>query len=183
MEPRTRIERSIAFALRQTDELPPAHSRLDHFLNELAETVRLGAMDLTDYYKKTEVDTLLQNKVDVEPDKDLMLLTEKQQLADNTAAIELLNADNATVGSVDSKVLDALNSAKTYTDEQVAAMDLTDEQIAESVNRSMAAGDIKGSVTTQTIDFNGVNHPVGSPLEEIILAILEFLQAYEEPTT
>ena len=153
MEPRTRIERSIAFALRQTDELPPAHSRLDHFLNELAETVRSGAMDLTDYYKKTEVDTLLQNKVD------------------------------ATVGSVDSKVLNALNSAKTYTDERVAAMDLTDEQIAESVNRSMAAGDIKGSVTTQAIDFNGVNHPVGSPLEEIILAILESLQPSEKPTT
>ena len=75
-----------------------------------------GAIDLIDYYKKTEVDTLLQNKVDVDPDKDLMLLTERQQLADNTAAIELLNADNATVGSVDSKVLDALNSAKTYTD-------------------------------------------------------------------
>lgn len=138
MEPRTRMERSIAFALRQTDELPPAHSRLDHFLNELAETVRSGATDLTDYYKKTEVD---------------------------------------------SKVLDALNSAKTYTDEQVAAMDLTDEQIAESVNRSMAAGDIKGSVTTQAIDFNGVNHPVGSPLEEIILAILESLQPSEKPTT
>ena len=138
MEPRTRMERSIAFALKQTDELPPAHSRLDHFLNELAETVRLGAMDLTDYYKKTEVD---------------------------------------------SKVLDALNSAKTYTDEQVAAMDLTDEQIAESVNRSMAAGDIKGSVTTQVIDFNGVTHPVGSPLEEIILAILESLQPSEKPTT
>ena len=83
-----------------------------------------GAMDLTDYYKKTEVDTLLQNKVDVDPDKDLMLLTERQQLADNTAAIELLNADNATIGSVDSKVLDALNSAKTYTDEQVAAMNV-----------------------------------------------------------
>ena len=138
MEPRTRAERSIAFALRQTDELPLAHSRLDHFLNELAETVRSGAMDLTDYYKKTEVD---------------------------------------------SKVLDALNSAKTYTDEQVAAMDLTDEQIAESVNRSMAAGDIKGSVTTQVIDFNGVTHPVGSPLEEIILAILESLQPSEKPTT
>ena len=43
-----------------------------------------GAMDLMDYYKKTEVDTLLQNKVDVDPDKDLMLLTERQQLADNT---------------------------------------------------------------------------------------------------
>lgn len=138
MKPRTRMERSIAFALKQTDELPPAHSRLDHFLNELAETVRSGATDLTDYYKKTEVD---------------------------------------------SKVLDALNSAKTYTDEQVAAMDLTDEQIADSVNRSMAAGDIKGSVTTQAIDFNGVNHPVGSPLEEIILAILESLQPSEKPTT
>ena len=35
-----------------------------------------------------------------------------------------MNADNATIGSVDSKVLDALNSAKTYTDEQVAAMNI-----------------------------------------------------------
>ena len=60
---------------------------------------------------------------------------------------------------------------------------MTDEQIAESVNRSMAAGDIEGSVTTQAIDFNGVNHPVGSPLEEIILAILESLQPSEKPTT
>ena len=34
-----------------------------------------GAMDLMDYYKKTEVDALLQNKVDVDPDKYLMLLT------------------------------------------------------------------------------------------------------------
>lgn len=59
---------------------------------------------------------------------------------------------------------------------------MTDEQIAESVNRSMAAGKIEGSVTTQAIDFNGVNHPVGSPLEEIILAILDFLQPYEKPT-
>ena len=48
MEPRTRMERSIAFALRQTDELPPAHSRLDHFLNELAETVSSGGGNTTD---------------------------------------------------------------------------------------------------------------------------------------
>ena len=59
---------------------------------------------------------------------------------------------------------------------------MTDEQIAESVNRSMAAGKIEGSVTTQPIDFNGVNHPVGTSLEDIIIAIIEFLQPYEKPT-
>ena len=123
MEPRTRMERSIAFALRQTDELPPAHSRLDYYLNELAETVRLG-------------------------------------------------------GSTPEELQDAVDDYLTRNPVQA----MTDEQIAESVNRSMAAGKIEGSVTTQAIDFNGVNHPAGSPLEEIILAILEFLQPYEKPT-
>lgn len=117
MEPRTRMERSIAFALRQTDELPPAHSRLDHFLNELAETVRLGIITPEELQAAVD-DYLTRNHVQA----------------------------------------------------------MTDEQIAESVNRSIAAGDIEGSVTTQEIDFNGVNHPVGSPLEEVILAILDFLQ-------
>ena len=133
MEPRTRIERSIAFALKQTDELPPAHSRLDHFLNELAETVRLGASTQD-----------LENRV----------TTNETNITGLQEQINNLN---------------------------IPAM--TDEQIAESVNRSMAAGDIEGSVTTQAIDFNGVNHPVGSPLEEIILAILESLQPSEKPTT
>ena len=167
MEPRTRMERSIAFALKQTDELPPAYSRLDHFLNELAETVRLGGGDITDLENRITTNetniTGLQEQIN---DLDIPAMTDYYKKTE-----------------VDSKVLDALNSAKTYTDEQVAAMDLTDEQIAESVNRSMAAGDIKGSVTTQAIDFNGVNHPVGSPLEEIILAILESLQPSEKPTT
>ena len=134
MEPRTRMERSIAFALRQTDELPPTHSRLDHFLNELAETVRLGVGNTTD----------LENRV----------TTNETNITGLQERINNLN---------------------------IPAM--TDEQIAESVNRSMAAGDIEGSVTTQAIDFNGVNHPVGSPLEEIILAILESLQPSEKPTT
>lgn len=123
MEPRTRMERSIAFALRQIDELPPAHSRMDHFLNELAETVRLG-------------------------------------------------------GSTPEELQDAVDDYLTRNPVQA----MTDEQIAESVNRSMAAGKIEGSVTTQAIDFNGVNHPVGTSLEEIILAILDFLQPYEKPT-
>ena len=133
MEPRTRMERSIAFALKQTDELPPAHSRLDHFLNELAETVRLGAST---------------------PDLENRVTTNETNITGLQERINNLN---------------------------IPAM--TDEQIAESVKRSMAAGDIKGSVTTQAIDFNGVNHPVGSPLEEIILAILESLQPSEKPTT
>lgn len=79
-----------------------------------------GGGDLSSYYTKTQINNLLDEKVDKVSGKDLSTndFTDayKQQIDDNESAIETLNGDSTVVGSVDSKVATAYSNATSYTD-------------------------------------------------------------------
>lgn len=91
-----------------------------------------GTADLLNYYNKTEVDTLLEDKVDKETGKGLSTNDydddEKGQVQQNKEDIATLNSDATVTGSVDSKVAQGVQDAKDYTDEQIALMNV-DEAI------------------------------------------------------
>lgn len=90
------------------------------------------AADLLNYYNKTEVDTLLEDKVDKETGKGLSTNdyddNEKGQVQQNKEDIATLNGDTTIAGSVDSKVAQGVQDAKDYTDEQIALLNV-DEAI------------------------------------------------------
>ncbi len=80
--------------------------------------------DLSSYYTKNQVNTLLEDKVDKVNGKNLSTndFTDayKQQIDDNESAIETLNGNSTVVGSVDSKVATAYANATSYTDTECA---------------------------------------------------------------
>lgn len=90
------------------------------------------AADLLNYYNKTEVNSLLENKVDKETGKGLSTNDydddEKGQVQQNKEDITTLNGDATVTGSVDSKVAQGVQDAKDYTDEQIALLNV-DEAI------------------------------------------------------
>ena len=91
-----------------------------------------GSADLLNYYNKTEVNTLLEDKVDKETGKGLSTNdyddTEKGQVQQNKEDIATLNDGVTVEGSVSYKVAAGVDEAKTYTDEQIALMNI-DEAI------------------------------------------------------
>lgn len=91
-----------------------------------------GSADLLNYYNKTEINTLLEDKVDKETDKGLSTNdyddTEKGQVQQNKEDIATLNGGVAVEGSVSYKVAAGVDEAKAYTDEQIALMNI-DEAI------------------------------------------------------
>ena len=91
-----------------------------------------GSADLLNYYNKTEVNALLEDKVDKETGKGLSTNdyddTEKGQVQQNKEDIATLNGGVAVEGSVSSKVAAGVDEAKTYTDEQLALLNV-DEAI------------------------------------------------------
>lgn len=91
-----------------------------------------GTADLLNYYNKTEVDTLLEDKVDKETGKGLSTNDydddEKGQVQQNKEDIATLNSDVTVTGSVDSKVAQGVQDAKDYIDEQIALLNI-DEAI------------------------------------------------------
>lgn len=91
-----------------------------------------GSADLLNYYNKSEVNTLLEDKVDKETGKGLSTNdyddTEKGQVQQNKEDIATLNSGVAVEGSVSYKVAAGVDEAKTYTDEQIALLNV-DEAI------------------------------------------------------
>ena len=85
-----------------------------------------GSADLTNYYNRTQTDDLLLNKVDAEIGKSLTtndFTDAYKDLVDaNKTAIDTLNADEATDGSVKKSVKVCLDDSKAYTDAQIDLM-------------------------------------------------------------
>ena len=85
-----------------------------------------GSADLSAYYRRSEVDTLLEGKVDKEIGKSLTTndFTDayRDMVEANKTAIETLNGDESTSGSVKESVKACLDDSKTYTDEQIELM-------------------------------------------------------------
>ena len=86
-----------------------------------------GSADLTAYYRRSEVDDLLLNKVDTEIGKSLTTndFTDvyKDLVDANKLALDTLNGDEAVEGSVAKKAAVTLADAKAYTDEQLALLE------------------------------------------------------------
>ena len=91
-----------------------------------------GTADLLNYYNKSEINTLLESYVEKETGKGLSTNdyddTEKAQVEQNRQDIATLNSDSTVTGSVDSKVAQGVSDANTYTDEQIALLNV-DEAI------------------------------------------------------
>ena len=85
-----------------------------------------GGVDPNFYYKRTETDELLENKVDKEVGKSLTtndFTDAYKDLVDaNKAAIDTLNGDETVDGSVKQSVKACFEDSKTYTDEQIELM-------------------------------------------------------------
>ena len=115
-----------------------------------------GSADLSAYYKRTEVDTKLEDKVDKELGKSLTTndFTDayKDLVDNNKAALDILNGDETVDGSVAKKAAATLLDAKTYTDEQLALLE-KDLAIACDEKPTFADGTvtyIKNGVTETT---------------------------------
>ena len=115
-----------------------------------------GSADLTAYYKRSETDTLLEDKVDKEIGKSLTTndFTDvyKDLVDNNKAALDTLNGDETVEGSVAKKAAATLLDAKTYTDEQLALLE-KDLAIACDEKPTFADGTvtyIKNGVTETT---------------------------------
>ena len=122
-----------------------------------------GTADLLNYYNKTEVDTLLEDKVDKETGKGLSTNDydddEKGQVQQNKEDIATLNGNATVTGSVDSKVAQGVQDAKDYTDEQIALLNV-DEAIKCDAMPTYDSGTdkityIKDS-TSYTIDADAI---------------------------
>ena len=122
-----------------------------------------GSADLINYYNKSEVNTLLADKVDKETGKGLSTNDydddEKGQVLQNKTDIATLNGDATVTGSVDSKVAQGVQDAKSYTDEQLALFNV-DEAIKcdamptyDSTTNKITY--VKGGVST-TIDADAI---------------------------
>lgn len=122
-----------------------------------------GTADLLNYYNKTEVNTLLEDKVDKETGKGLSTNdydnNEKGQVQQNKEDIATLNGDATVVGSVDSKVAQGVQDAKDYTDEQIALLNVDEAIKCDAMPTYDSATDkityIKDS-TSYTIDADSI---------------------------
>lgn len=131
-----------------------------------------GSGDLSSYYTKTQVNTLLDDKVDKETGKGLssedFTAEDKAKLDslenyDDTAlvsrisanedAIEVLNGDSTEVGSVDSKVASCLADSKSYTDTSIQ------NAIKQTAIVCDAKPTISGDIITYQKDGNTYNIP------------------------
>ena len=85
-----------------------------------------GSGDLSNYYNRTQTDNLLAEKVDKEVGKTLTtndFTDAYKDLVDaNKTAIDTLNADETTDGSVKQSVKACLDDSKSYTDTQIELM-------------------------------------------------------------
>ena len=85
-----------------------------------------GSADLSNYYNRTQTDELLADKVDKEVGKSLTtndFTDAYKDLVDaNKTAIDTLNADETTDGSVKQSVKACLDDSKSYTDAQIELM-------------------------------------------------------------
>ena len=85
-----------------------------------------GSADLSNYYNRTQTDDLLDDKVDKEVGKILTtndFTDAYKDLVDaNKTAIDTLNADETTDGSVKQSVKACLDDSKGYTDAQIELM-------------------------------------------------------------
>lgn len=132
-----------------------------------------GSGDLSSYYTKTEVNTLLDDKVDKVLGKDLSsndFTTEyKDKLDDlenyddtalasrvtaNEDAIDVLNGDDTVTGSVDSKVATCFSDSKSY----------TDTSIQNAIKQTAIVCDAKPTINGTTITYyqDGVEKTVTS---------------------
>lgn len=132
-----------------------------------------GSGDLSSYYTKTEVNTLLDDKVDKVLGKDLSsndFTTEyKDKLDDlenyddtalaskvtaNEDAIDVLNGDDTVTGSVDSKVATCFSDSKSY----------TDTSIQNAIKQTAIVCDAKPTISGTTITYyqDGVEKTVTS---------------------
>ena len=121
-----------------------------------------GGGDLSSYYTKTETNTLLEDKVDVEAGKGLssndFTSEEKTKLADlenyddtalaarvteNKNLIDVLNGGTDLVGSVNNKVANCLQSSKVY----------TDGSIQNAIKQTAIACDAKPTISGDTITY------------------------------
>ena len=121
-----------------------------------------GGGDLSSYYTKTETNTLLEDKVDVEAGKGLSsndyTSEEKTKLADlenyddtalaarvteNKNLIDVLNGGTDLVGSVNNKVANCLQSSKVY----------TDGSIQNAIKQTAIACDAKPTISGDTITY------------------------------
>lgn len=121
-----------------------------------------GGGDLSSYYTKTETNTLLEGKVDVEAGKGLSsndyTSEEKTKLADlenyddtalaarvteNKNLIDVLNGGTDLVGSVNNKVANCLQSSKVY----------TDGSIQNAIKQTAIACDAKPTISGDTITY------------------------------
>ena len=99
---------------------------LDEDLGRWRELEGGATVDLSSYYKRSETDTLLDNKVDKEIGKTLSSndFTDayKDLIDANKTSIDTLNGDETLDGSVAKKVKVSYENSKTYTDEQIELM-------------------------------------------------------------
>lgn len=122
-----------------------------------------GTADLMNYYNKTEVNTLLENYVEKETGKGLSTNDydddEKAQVQQNKEDIATLNSDATVTGSVDSKVAQGVSDANTYTDEQIALLNVDEAIKCDAMPTYDSTTDkityVKGGVST-TIDADAI---------------------------
>ena len=129
-----------------------------------------GSGDLSSYYTKSQVNTLLDNKVDKVTGKGLssedFTAEDKAKLDSlenfddtvldsritaNEDAIEVLNGNSSVVGSVDSKVAACLTDSKSYTDTSVQ------NAIRQTAIVCDAKPTISGNIITYQKDGNTYN--------------------------
>ena len=115
-----------------------------------------GSTDMSAYPKRTEVENMLDDKVDKEDGKTLTtndFTDAYKDLVDaNKSALDILNGDDTVDGSVSKKAATTLSEAKTYTDEQLALLE-KDLAIACDEKPTYADGTvtyIKNGVTETT---------------------------------
>ena len=122
-----------------------------------------GSADLLNYYTKSEINTLLELYVEKETGKGLSTNdyddTEKAQVQQNKEDIATLNSDSTVTGSVDSKVAQGVSDANTYTDEQIALLNVDEAIKCDAMPTYDSTTDkityVKGGVST-TIDAGSI---------------------------
>lgn len=141
-----------------------ASNDIDPILGKWRELSGSGSgADLINYYNKTEVNTLFENYVEKETGKGLSTNDydddEKAQVQQNKEDIATLNSDSTVTGSVDSKVAQGVSDANTYTDEQIALLNVDEAIKCDAMPTYDSTTDkityVKGGVS-HTIDAGSI---------------------------
>lgn len=140
-----------------------ASNEVDPTLGKWRELSGGSGADLMNYYNKTETNTLLDDKVEKETGKGLSTNdyddTEKAQVQQNKEDIATLNGDTTVTGSVDSKVAQGISDANTYTDEQIALLNVDEAIKCDAMPTYDSTTDkityVKGGVS-HTIDAGSI---------------------------